>query len=252
MRKVTVIFICCYLFAGCSVLKGPAGKSGNVSMNPSRVTGNTLIANNITNENFSIPRVDVDVNSQGDHQKFLATVKYKAGEGYLISLRSRTGFEAARIFLGQDTLLINDRLSRTLYYGKPGNLRNITGYSGELLPLIFGDILTRQQSSAEIQCIDGKGQIEDDFSGYRIGYRIDCRMHKITEILHENSFNNAQTILTFDNFVEENGRIYPRTATINAKSAESSIIMVYNQIEFNWQGELEFVPGSNYERRQLK
>lgn len=240
------------MLAGCSLLRRTAGKSGTITPDNSRVTPNTLINNNITNGNFYISRVDVEVNNKGEQQKFLATIRYKEGEGYLISLRSRTGFEAARIFLGPDTLLINDRLNRALYYGNPDKLKNIIGYSGELFPLIFGDILLRNLSSSEINCTDSKGQLQEDFSGYRIGYEINCNIHKVAGIIHENSLNKEQIRLSFQNFSEENGRIYPHNATIISESAGSSISLLFNQIEFEWQGALDFVPGSNYERIELR
>ena len=40
----------------------------------------------------------------------MATIKYELPDKYLISIRSKAGIEAARIFITKDTVLINDRI----------------------------------------------------------------------------------------------------------------------------------------------
>ncbi len=75
-----------------------------------------LIASNLTQETLLILfKADVEVFNNGENRKLISTVKYRKPGNYLVSVKHRTGVEAARIYITKDTVLINDRIYKTLY-----------------------------------------------------------------------------------------------------------------------------------------
>ena len=76
------------------------------------------------------------------HWKYL---KFEYPDKYLISIKSRTGIEGARIYISEDTILFNDRINKKMYYGSSLYLKRKYGLTTNFLPLIFGDIVSRKK-----------------------------------------------------------------------------------------------------------
>ena len=68
-------------------------------------------------------------------------MKYRLPGNYLVSIRNKTGMEAARVYVTHDTVLINDRIYRKLYIGSNEYLLKKYGIATNSLPLVFGDYL---------------------------------------------------------------------------------------------------------------
>ena len=96
---------------------------------------------NLTKRNFFIQKAEIEILSEEENQKLIASIKFIYPDQYLISLKSKTGIEAARIFITDDTVLINDRINRKLYFGKPAQLKNKYGISPAVLPVVLGDFI---------------------------------------------------------------------------------------------------------------
>ena len=56
---------------------------------------------------------------------------------FLISIKSHTGIEVARIFLTGDSIMINDRINKKLYYGSTSYLKNKYGLTTAVFPVIW-------------------------------------------------------------------------------------------------------------------
>ncbi|MGD0341781.1 MAG: hypothetical protein ABSA76_08760, partial [Bacteroidales bacterium] len=114
MSGKPLILILLILLSGCSVIKT---SKINTENNSAKSTDNTRIKElNLSNNNFFIKKIDIEIKINGEKQKFMAYVKYKTTGQWLLSLRSNTGVEAIRAWVTADTLLINDRLQQKLYY----------------------------------------------------------------------------------------------------------------------------------------
>ena len=87
---------------------------------------------------------------------------------YLVSIKSNTGIEIARIYLTEDSVMLNDRLNKKLYYGSASDLKKKYGLTTAILPVIIGDYVNDGKSDEESQnCIDGRLNIECSNKRYK-------------------------------------------------------------------------------------
>ncbi|MBE0654758.1 MAG: DUF4292 domain-containing protein, partial [Bacteroidales bacterium] len=118
MQKTVVILVVLLLVTNCSVSKFKAKeRSGTYDYEAGSLEVNKLEDYNLTNLSFYIQKADIEVISRGGKESLLASVKYRFPDSYLISLRTRTGIEAARVLIRSDSVFINDRINRAMYYG---------------------------------------------------------------------------------------------------------------------------------------
>lgn len=252
MRKVVALFILATIFSGCAGSRR-AGKTGSVKNNaPASVNLTDISGQNLTAGNFFIGKADVEINSMGQSQKFVATIKYEVPGRYLISIRSRAGIEAGRIYIDRDTILGNDRINRVLYYGEPDALTFRYGIPFELIPVIFGDFISENRNAANMMCQNGSFEIEESVRGSRMIYEIDCREKKIALAENLGSYNNLISELQYESFVKIDDIAIPSHVRINHVVSGTSVSITFDKIERPWNGTIEFVPGNRYERVELK
>ena len=60
---------------------------------------------NITNTDFYIQKAEIEFTNKDNRQKFLCSIKYQRPDKYLISIKSRTGIEGARIYVSEDSII---------------------------------------------------------------------------------------------------------------------------------------------------
>ena len=250
MQKIGYIFFLFVFLAGCSVVKKKS-ISGNIVTERSV---SNLLENikkqNITNENFFVQKAEIEVISDDYKQKLLASIKFNFPDRYLISLRSKTGIEVARIFITEDTVLVNDRLNKILYFGKPENLKKKYNISNELLPIIFGDLITGKEGSGDnLICTDNNADISYNLSGIKINYIVDCERMKIVSARQEISIKTNYTEIKYDNFIKAGYGLIP--SKIHMDFNESGITVKIEKIESPWAGTIEFIPGSRYDLIEL-
>lgn len=210
-----------------------------------------VIDKNLTNRGFNIVRAEVEVENGEESQKFIASVKFNDGS-YLVSLRSRAGIEAGRIFMTKDTILVNDRINRILYYGKPEHLRTLIGYPADLLPLVFGDLLVSEKRIDTLRCMENQSYSNQVYQGMRLKYVIDCRLKKVREIEQEGSYNGNENVISFIDFEKEQSVTFPKSIKITNNRSGMVIIVKIDKIEVPWNDVIEFIPGNNYEKKELR
>lgn len=255
MSKIGLMTILALLaLAGCSVVKRGAGaralpeESAMISFSPESVR-----ELNITNNNFYIQKAEIEIFNNGEREKLLGSVKYINQGEYLVSVRSRSGIEAARIYLSKDTIMINDRINRKLYYGSTGYLERKYGITIAFLPMIFGDFRDENRiSEGEIKCTEGKAGIEYAAGNNRMYFSIDCKILKVTEINIGNKDNKDGIVLTFNDFVKNNGVNYPESIEVMDNINKSEIRIYIEKMEMPFTGTIEFIPGKNYEMVKLQ
>jgi hypothetical protein len=252
LQKVILLIAVSALVSGCK-LSETGRKSTITNELSSEVNEDIVIRGNLTNQNFTIQKAEIEINNEGKKVNILANIRYQKEGEYLISMRSRNGIEGVRIFLTKDTLLANDRINRRLYYGSTGYLTQKYGISVPAIPIIFGDlIIEKKDSLVIIDCRDNRDKIERFIEDKKIVYIIDCKLAKIINAQY-NSGNSENGIdMMFSNFYSSGKYNYPGTIKIKDFKGETVIKIEIKKIEMTEEESLKFIPGNNYEKILLK
>ena len=241
------------LSSGCSITRN-VNKEDIILKEPilaKTIKGN-VNNNNITKRGFIIQRADIEVTTKEERIKILGTLKFENPDKFLVSLKSNTGIEFVRIFISEDTLLINDRINKKLYCGSPEDLSLKYGLSAYALPLIIGDYLDDRINDKETVTVkDGKFSTECVFRGMNIRYNIDCKQNKTLSATMERSFNEGGIQIEYDNFVKKEGFVLPGRIKIFDLGKGATFEIRIKRIEFSWNGNIEFVPGKGYEMLRI-
>jgi hypothetical protein len=248
-KKIT-IYLVIILFYGCSVFKS---QNNIINVGKNYINIKDIQGSNLTNFSFYIQRVEIELNNEEESKSFLASVKFSKPDSFLISIRSKSGIEAARIFVTGDTLMINDRINKILYYGSGDDLNRKFGYSGNLIPLLFGDFLFKTENDNYIlNCKEGIGKLDYYFEDNNLTSSIDCSSGKLvqTEIKNKNVKN---TVLIKYLEVEKERTIsrYSKVQVFNL-GGNGMILIKYSKIEIPYRGYIEFIPGKNYELVRIR
>lgn len=239
------------ILSGCSASRRSSRSDRGLPGTSRSVSGEILSGNNLTNSSFYIAKAEIALRSDGLSQKFLANIRYTKGK-YLISLRSRTGLEAARIFINKDTILANDRFNRVTYYGEPEVLALRYGIPYDMLPLIFGDFITGDYSGEYDKCIGDQLKRMDFVKGIKLNYVIDCRRQKIIRAEREGSLGEVISRMEYSEFGVAGEIEVPSQIKIQDLRSETEIEIKLGKVEKPWDGSVQFVPGARYDLIELK
>jgi hypothetical protein len=247
---VILVFIC----AGCSVIKN--GKRSEAILSGVKDTGSLnqiLVRQNITAKGFYLKKAEIKISSDDGVEKILASIKFEYPDKYLITIRSKTGIEAARIFISSDTILVNDRINRKLYYGKPYYLKTKYGVTTSVLPVILGDYINENRitTSTDI-CSSGTTDIDAAINGVRIRYNVDCKRGKTISAYSENEFEKKGIDIKYGSFMKVNDILIPGKIIFNVSEKLENIELKILSIDYPWAGKIDFIPGSKYELIQLR
>ena len=254
MQKIVFILLLVYLISGCSVNR-IRRNAANDQISESREISlkDDLLNQNLSNQSFFIQKAEIEVIGQDGSEKLLGTIKFKSPDNYLISIRSRTGIEAARIFITDDTILINDRINRKQFCGSPDDLKGKYGVTTSLLPLLFGDYIDFKLNEIEdIQCSNGRIARDVNIEGIKIRYIIDCERRKPIVTTGESGLNDEVLEIQYNEFFKSEKKVIPGKIVIMEARSETTIVIKIRKIEIPWTGVIEFVPGNRYEIIQLQ
>lgn len=254
MQKINFILLLLIISSGCSVLRNGGSRNYINSDNviDERIEESIRIQN-LSSKGFYIQKAEIEYLNRDGSQKLLANIKFESPDKYLISLKSKAGIEAARIFITKDTVLINDRINKKLYYSEPDYLKRKYGIAGATFPLVFGDYIgDKIIDGNEVKCFDGKIAIINILKGVKINYVIDCRKGKIVSSIIENSLNKGNIEIKYSHFFKVGNILIPEDIDIIDLHREISVKVKIDKIEVPWKGNIEFVPGNNYEILQLR
>ena len=242
------------MFTGCAVIKTIKGQNNELSNEiiTERNIVETVKNQNITRKSFFIQKAEIAISTSSLNEKVNGSIKYEYPNRYLISIKSKTGIEAARIFSSNDTILINDRINRKLYYGSNRDLKNKYGITNSVLPMILGDFLTDSLSDNErIICLNGKFNSNCMLDGIRVRYIVDCKKNKTIFIDSENSFDGRKIELSFNEFRETGKVIFPGRIEFKNLQNMTIINIRIRKIELPWTGNIKFIPGNKYELMRI-
>lgn len=251
MQRETVI-----LFAGFTILSSCAvfNKSGleknlgeNINSNVIRLE--IIKKQNITSRSFLISKAEVEMSGKEGNERVICSIKYVFPGTYLISVRNRTGIEGARLFISNDTVLVNDRINRKLFYGSSKQLLEKFDFNQSIISLILGDYLAEDSTEADSEnCKNGYIEKQIFLNGSTINYTIDC---KISKVVAATIGNDNEIKLKFSKFFRHDKILVPGEVEIENIGRMTKIFIKIENIEYPWNGSIEFIPGSKYERIPL-
>jgi len=251
LSKRSLILILLIVLSGCSAVNKGKTRMINTSLESRSDIGETR-KHNLSNNDFNVKRADVVLNVDGDEQKFIASFKYKLPGIWLISMKSNTGIEAARVWITADTVLINDKLHKKLYYGKSSTLEEKYGIAVRAIPVLMGDFIEADRKiDNSIDCIEGVDEEVAQFENFRVEYVISCRENKILESKILRPDKNTMRINYYKTKKDGNQK-YPTKIIFTDSEANNIMEIKIRDIDFNNIDKLGFIPGKGYEKVLLK
>jgi hypothetical protein len=206
----------------------------------------SVLNQNLTRKNFYIQKAEIKVSYGEEIQKLIASIKYVYPDKYLISLKSRSGVEAARIFITGDTVLINDRINRKIYFGKPEQLMNKYGVSAAILPVILGDLIYDKKTiEKQVNCINNSADLDCTINGLKLGYIVDCEQNKIVNTRLESSLRTNYVQIEYDKFINSGSGLTPSAIKVSYDKSVAEIKII--NLVTPWDGSVEFIPGNRYD-----
>lgn len=186
-------------------------------------------------------------------RKLLASVKYRTTGEYLISLKHKTGMEAARIYIKGDSVLVNDRINRNLYITSDNYLYERFGVGTKLVPLVFGDYLGNMTDVVTLRdCRSGVSEIQGSAGDRDIWYYIDCKTGKVSSVTVSDQVGRNSVSFSFSEHRKTGNYLYPGMIRIADNVGMGKVNIAIGSVEFRDSEKLEFIPGRNYEKIILK
>lgn len=252
MSGKLIIFLLIFSLSACSVTKRSRRLTDSISNEMSYGLAE-MRSINLTTYDFNIRKATIELVSENESQKILATIKFRKPGNYLISLRSRTGIEAARIFLNHDTILINDRINRKLFYGSAEYIKSKYGVSINAIPLLLGDyIFDSDAGNEDDRCLNGKLDFIKILEDRRISGVLDCSNNKIINVLFRGRSGAEEIQINYNDFFVKQGVVFPRNIKINDSGGNTSMTIDFSDVDFGIADDLNFIPGGGYERVLLR
>jgi hypothetical protein len=213
---------------------------------------NDMLNQNISNNDFVIKRAVVTFKSGNSENSFIAGIKFKWPCEWLISLRGNSGIEAFRIFVDKDTLLANDRINRTLYYGQSNYLEYKFGTGITIIPVLLGDFINGANAET-VTPVSSKGEnkIVQKYHESTFEYSVDSKLGKTKNTKIFTSINTRGDI-KFERFIKIGGSFYPTFISANLKDFNATIRIRKKDFDFKKIDNIVFIPGKGYERKLLK
>jgi hypothetical protein len=253
LQKVSVTIFICMLLVGCVSLK-KSGKNLNVSLTDTTQIDlvESIIKQNLTGNNFFIQKAEIEYIIGEQKQKFMAVIKFERPDRYLISLKSKTGIEGARIFINRDSLVINDRINKIVYLGNSLYLRRKLGFDQSFLPVIFGDFVSNDgRNLLKNQCINRNLDMVTNVNGLKVHYLIDCNKRKISGVDISDNYGNMNILLKFGAIKSLGALSVPRNIELNYPESNLDIIIKIIKIQSPWNGNVKISPAKGYELKEL-
>lgn len=202
---------------------------------------------NITDGGFFIHKGRILSTDDNGRISLYFTMKFSPPAKYLISIRSKTGIEAFRVYLTEDTVLVNDRINKAVLYGNTNDFERIIGLPLALLKVSLGDIfILDPKLQPDEVCIDNEVKLSEYFNGLMVKSTIDCNREKVKSVMLTTGVPDE--FVTIDYRKTRDDRIgLPKKVEINDFRRKIKITLSLDKYTSPWIGEIEFIPGSGYE-----
>jgi hypothetical protein len=253
LRKIILILTVVFISFGCAVKRKHTIPTSTTSTASSLVNLNESIVNqNLTSRSFYIGRAEFKIKNSVTEKSGLGTVKFLMPDKFLISLKSNTGIEVARIFLSGDSVMVNDRFNKRLYYGSTSFLKSKFGITAAMLPVLLGDYVNDQKyDSSMIKCTDGKLNVIGIINNHRVKYLIECELEKIILTVLEGMKEDHILEIRYSEFIKRSNINSPGKIEISERKSSTTIEIRIQEIVSPWNGVIDFIPGKQYEKIHL-
>lgn len=255
MRGVRFVYIISLFFlVSCSMTR----RTGKPEAATGYKTGNSDVAesvtrNNISQYDFFIRKAEISVEDEYYSGNFNANIRFRRPDSLLISLRSKLGVEAARIFLTSDTLMVNDRINKKLILGNTGSLEAKYGIDFKLIFTLFGDfIIEKSDESRRLNCVNGIYSDTFLVNGRRVDYKTDCRRRKIADAYFEGTLTKGNISISYGKYKDFKGVVLPQEIKMMDDLSGLIVGIKIENAEPGWTGKIGFVTGGNYDVMYLK
>lgn len=240
-----------FLISACSVSNTRQTRTDNRNLVGANSAVKNTIENNITNDGFFINKGKISTSGETGRISLYFTMKYKLPGTYLISLRSKTGLEAYRIYISGDTVLINDRLNKAILTGSPIDFERITGIPSELLKISVGDFFyNNPKFEKQENCINGEIKINDSYLGMIIKTTLDCEAGKAKSLLLTTGVTDEYLNIEYKKFRDDHEKL-PKTVEVYDFRRKIKIKISLFKYSSPWYGDIQFIPGNGYSIKKL-
>jgi hypothetical protein len=243
-----------FLSAGCAVMKNShSGEHHPINNLNNNELIEVLENQNLGTKGFYISKAEISISTQNGMEKILGNIKFNPSGKILVSLRAKTGLEIARIFITDDTLLVNDRINKKLYRGSSMYVKSKYGIPFSAIPIIFGDFVKGSVQNRDIsECISGRLVLDEDLVRIRINYVIDCKTGKSIGVKLIDNVGKEKIEIAYSKFIRNELGLIPGVVQISDQQREMTVIINIKKIESPWSGEIDFIPGKQYEKILLQ
>jgi len=254
LRKIVFILTIVGLISGCATKKRSARTSDAAIGISSRDSLYESIQNqNLTGRSFFIERAEFKIRTGEGEKSGIGTIKFVKPDNFLISIKSFAGIEIARIFLTGDSVFINDRFNKRLYYGSTSYLKSKYGITTKLLPVLLGDYVNDKKIERnEIRCDNGKLYILGIINDIGVKYFIDCGLGKSIMTVPEVGNDENSIEIKYTGFIRPDGINTPGKIEIIEKKSNTTIQIDIQKMISPWSGTIDFIPGKQYDKIHLQ
>jgi hypothetical protein len=253
LRKIVSILIVLVFCTQCSVSRKEKSKSHELSVSE---RGDNILQSvedqNITKRSFFIEKAEFRIIGSMGEKTGMGTIKFMPPDIFLVSIKSKAGIEIARVYVNSDSVMLNDRFNKKLYYGSASDLQKKYGLTASVLPVILGDYINEMTvDKRKMECINGELGLDAVVKDIKIRYRIDCRYAKCIITSPENGRNSTDLKIEYSSFFRSGGINIPGRIDISEKQNGTRIEIEIQKIVIPWEGSIEFIPGRQYEKIHL-
>jgi hypothetical protein len=204
--------------------------------------------NNITGDNIFVERAEIEYLTKEGSKRAISNIRYEKSGKFLVSLRTRSGIEIARVFGDNDTLVMIDRINGKEYCSTPEYVKRKYGFTMSFFPLIFGDYISDNVIERKRDdCNKGVVRIEGNIGNNLMEYFIDCKAEKILSVSKLNSGYKREMEIEYKKFTNVNGCNMPTELIIKNLNDLSEIKIWFKKITYPWDGKIRFTSGNDYE-----
>jgi hypothetical protein len=206
---------------------------------------------NLSENGFYIKSIDLEFNDGKTKSNIAGSVRFEKPDKYLITLRSKTGIEFARIYLNRDSIFILDRLKHKVYRGPLKYVNRNYGFPAEILAVIFGDFIGNCTKVDEGENKGNIVKVKCLISGVVMRYELDREKGKAVSASVESRLGKDVSIIRYEKYKKENNAFFPEKIVMTNDSRKLSAVFRIRKIECPWNDKVEFNIDNRYEILEL-
>jgi hypothetical protein len=250
LRK-TIVILFLILNGGCTIKRFIDEKTSDSDKESVEKIIDVVKNNNISKVNYFIVKGEFSVKINNKLTRLLFSLKHLIPDKYLLSIKSRSGIEGARIYLIKDSVLINERIGKKLLVGTPKDLEKITGIPFFIMNMAFGDLLLFDGNEiAESERINNIVRIQQQHMGKIWNSFLDTNVGKVKSAEFLIGDMGEKIKISYSKF-QKTERHVPEVIVLKDPNKKMKVEIRIKRIEIPWDGDIEFIPGKGYVKEEI-